>query len=352
MSDKEINTVIEKAHEIDDRKTGVRPLILLFVADAVADGNEAKNWDLSKLVEYVIKRYEDHWKNVICKGDEDLFEAVKEITAYATAIGGWNLRNKEIGEPIKSAIDLFLKKVDDKNLFLRSICEKDKSDGIWSPFEPDLIGEFFVLEFLRNKIENYDEDYVSEFSKLCWTKGENFWWFLYRCSQNYRKRKKFKKIFANGMEIFEPKDEGNAVLYSYIIASMIDYQSEEETYNLSENLKNLCNKYPEQNEFRELYLEIFGEFVLDKNYALNEKEIDDLEELCTENSKDERIQVGYSNALCELIEQQIYPETEKTIEKLEILAERNRNIESIQIDYAYALYSLSCRNEYPKLSKL
>ncbi len=81
MSDKEINTVIEKAHEIDDRKTGVRPLILLFVADAVADGNEAKNWDLSKLVEYVIKRYEDHWKNVICKGDEDLFEAVKEITA-------------------------------------------------------------------------------------------------------------------------------------------------------------------------------------------------------------------------------------------------------------------------------
>src|SRR5699024_9123728 len=81
LSDKEINTVIEKAHEIDDRKTGVRPLILLFVADAVADGNEAKNWDLSKLVEYVIKRYEDHWKNVICKGDEDLFEAVKEITA-------------------------------------------------------------------------------------------------------------------------------------------------------------------------------------------------------------------------------------------------------------------------------
>lgn len=60
LSDEKINTVIRKAHEIDDKKTGTRPLILLFVADAVADGNYAENWDLNKLVEHVIKRYEDH----------------------------------------------------------------------------------------------------------------------------------------------------------------------------------------------------------------------------------------------------------------------------------------------------
>lgn len=352
LSDEKINTVIKKAHEIDNRKTGARPLILLFVADAVADGNEAENWDLNKLVEHVINRYEDHWKNVICKGDRKLYEAVKEITVYATAVGGWDLRNKKIGEPIKSAIDLFFRKVNDKNMFLCSICEKDKSDGIWSPFEPDLIGEFFVLEFLRNKIENYDEDYVSDFSKLCWTKGNKFWWFLYRCSQNYRKRKKFKKIFVNGMEIFETEDEENAVMYSYIIDSMIDYKSEKETCILLGRLKNLCNKYPEQKEFKKIYSEKFGEFVIDKNGVLNKKSIDDLEEFCIENAEDENIQAVYSNVLCELIEHQIYPETEKTIEKLEILAERNRNIESIQIDYAYALYSLSCRNEYPEIVKI
>lgn len=352
LSDEEIDTVIKKAHEIDDRKTVARPLIILFVADAIAEGNEAENWDLNKLVKHVIKRYEDHWKNIICNGDEELYEAVKEITAYATAVGGWDLRNKKIGEPIKSAIDLFFRKVNDKNMFLCSICEKDKSDGIWSPFEPDLIGEFFVLEFLRNKIENYDEDYVSDFSKLCWTKGNKFWWFLYRCSQNYRKRKKFKKIFVNGMEIFEPEDEENAVMYSYIIDSMIDYKSEKETCILLGRLKNLCNKYPEQKEFKKIYSEKFGEFVIDKNGVLNKKSIDDLEEFCIENAEDENIQAVYSNVLCELIEHQIYPETEKTIEKLEILAERNRNIESIQIDYAYALYSLSCRNEYPEIVKI
>lgn len=352
LSDEKIDTVIKKAHEIDDRKTGARPLILLFIADAVADSGTAESWDLDALMKHVIKRYENNWENSICKDDEDLFKAVKEITVYATAVGGWDLRNKKIGEPIKSAIDLFFRKVNDKNMFLCSICEKDKSDGIWSPFEPDLIGEFFVLEFLRNKIENYDEDYVSDFSKLCWTKGNKFWWFLYRCSQNYRKRKKFKKIFVNGMEIFEPEDEENAVMYSYIIDSMIDYKSEKETCILLGRLKNLCNKYPEQKEFKKIYSEKFGEFVIDKNGVLNKKSIDDLEEFCIENAEDENIQAVYSNVLCELIEQQVYPETEKTIEKLEILAERNRNIESIQIDYAYALYSLSCRNEYPEIVKI
>ena len=349
LSDEEINTVIKKAHEIDKRKTRSRPLVLLFVADAVADGKEAKNWDLNKLVEHVIKRYENHWKNVICKGDEELFKAVKEITAYVTAVGGWDLRNKKIGEPIKSSIDLFLKKVDDKNLFLRSICEKDKSDGIWSPFEPDLIGEFFVLEFLRNKIENYDEDYVSNFSKLCWTKGENFWWFLYRCAQNYRKQKIFKTIFANDMEIFVPQDEKNVMYYSYILVNMTFYQTLESTSRIVKKLEILSKKYSNNQDIKISYAKGLYNLSCKQDLEERKKTVLILENLWESSHSNREIQTAYARGLFSLGNHQDLEEREKTILILKNLWESTADNREVLTLYANGLFNLSCNQELKEM---
>ncbi|HIU50457.1 MAG TPA: hypothetical protein IAD22_05540 [Candidatus Limousia pullorum] len=331
LSDEEINTVIEKAHKIDHRKTGVRPLILLFIADAVADGKEAKNWDLNKLVEHVINRYEEHWKNVICKGDVELFKAVKEIIAYATAVGGWDLRNKKIGEPIKSAIDVFLKKVDDKNMFLCSICEKTETDGIWSPFEPDLLGEFFVLEFLREKRQNYDDEYVSNFSDICWENSSLlFVLFLSRCVQNYCRQERFKTIFADGMEIFEPKDEENAVWYSYLLVDMTAYQTAENTGRILENLERISKKYPENQEVQTIYAK--GLFNLSNVQELQKrkKTIKELKKLSESTPENQEVRTIYANGLFNLSCDQNLKESEKTIEELKKLSELNKSIKNGQ----------------------
>ena len=349
--DKIINTIITKAHEIDKRKPVVRPLILLFVADAVADSGSAESWNLDELMKHVIKRYENNWENSICKGDEDLFKAVEEITAYATAVGGWDLRNKKIREPIKSSIDLFLRKVDDKNMFLHSICEKDKSDGIWSPFEPDLIGEFFVLEFFRNKIENYDEDYVSEFSKLCWTKGENFWWFLSRCAQNYCMQKRFNTIFADGMEIFEPKDEENVVLYSYLLVNMIYYQIAENTCRILENLERISKKYPENQEVQTAYAS--GLFNLSNKQELKESEktIKELKKLSESAPENQEVRTIYANGLFNLSNDQELQESKKTIEELKKLSESAPENQEVRTIYANGLFNLSNDQELQEREK-
>lgn len=392
LSDEKINTVIKKAHEIDDRKTGARPLILLFVADAVAEGNEAENWDLNKLVEHVIKRYENHWKNVICKGDEELYEAVKEITAYATAVGGWDLRNKKIGEPIKSDIDLFFKKVNDKNMFLCGICEKTETDGIWTPFEPDLLGEFFVLEFLSGKIQNYDDEYVTNFSDICWENGSVlFAWFLSHCAQNYCRQERFNTIFANGMEIFEPKDEENAVWYSYLLVDMTACQTMENVGETAKKLKSMSQKYsynqkilteyakglvnlsciqelkerektieklkelwrtaPDNKEAKTRYAK--GLFNLSNVQELKErkKTIEELEELWKSAPKNREIQTEYAKGLYNLNYEQDLKEMEKTIEKLEELWKLASENQEVQTAYAYGLYNLSCFQELKEKEK-
>ncbi|OUP79343.1 hypothetical protein B5F08_04985 [Anaeromassilibacillus sp. An172] len=352
LSDEKINTVIKKTHEIDDRKTGARPLILLFVADAVADGNEAENWDLNNLVEHVIKRYEDHWKNVICKGDEELFKAVKEIIAYATAVGGWNLKNKKIVEPIKNAIDVFLKKVEDKNMFLCSICEKTETDGIWTTFEPDLLGEFFVLEFLREKIQNYDDEYVSNFSDICWENSSVlFAWFLSRCVQNYCMQERFNTIFADDMEMFEPNDEENAVWYSYILVNMTFYQTVEKAGETVKKLEMMSQKYITNQKFQASYANGLVNLSRVQELREREKTIEELKNLSESSPENQEIQTIYAKGLVNLSNKQELKESEKTIEELKNLSESSPENQEVRTVYANGLVNLSSVQELQEREK-
>lgn len=254
LSDEKINTVIEKAHEID-KKTGLRPLLLLFVADAVADSGTAESWDLDALMKHVIKRYEDHWKNVICKGDKELFKAIKEITAYATAVGGWNM-DDELGEPLKKSCEKLCER-EDINEIVCALCEKSEYDGIWSPFEPDLVGEFYVLNYFNEKMKKPKmtwKKYISDFSDICWENSSVlFAWFLSRCVQNYCMQERFNTIFADDMEMFEPKDEKNAVSFSYILLNIEVYHLRGNADITLKDLERMSKKYPKNQEIHGIY---------------------------------------------------------------------------------------------------
>ena len=252
------------------------------------------------------------------------------------------MRNKKIGEPIKSAIDVFLKKVEDKNMFLCSICEKTETDGIWSPLEPDLLGEFFVLEFLREKRQNYDDEYISNFSDICWENSSLlFVLFLSRCVQNYCRQERFNTIFANGMEIFEPKDEENAVWYSYILVNMSAYQTEEKAGEAVKKLEIVNRNYPINQEVRTTYAKGLVNLSNKQELKEREKTIEELKNLSESAPENQEVRTAYANGLFNLSRVQERKERKKTIEELKKLSEPAPKNQETQTAYAKGLFNLS-----------
>ena len=342
LSDEEINTVIEKAHKIDHRKTGVRPLILLFVADAVADRGASESWNLDELMKHVIEKYEYHWENVICKGDKQLFEAVKEIMVYATAVGGWNM-DKKLGKPLKKSCAKLCER-EDINEIVCAVCEKSEYNSIWSTFEPDLVGEFYVLNYFNEKMQKPKmtwKKYMSDFSELCWKNGAVlFAWFLSHCIQNYCKHERFNTIFADGMEIFEPNDEENAVWYSYILVNMTYSHNVVKANSVLKKLKKISEKYPENQDIQSSYAS--GLFNLSNKQILKEREktIGKIEELWKVMPNNPKIQTAYAFGLYNLICRQEVKERKKTLDRLKKLWEVSMKNQEVKKAYTNGIYNL------------
>ncbi len=342
LSDEKIDTVIKKAHEIDNRETGTRPLILLFIADAVADSGTAESWNLDELMEHVIKRYEEHWKTVIGKENKELFKAVKEITIYATAVGGWNM-DDELEEPLKKSVEIVCERENIKEIVC-AVCEKSEYNGVWYPFEPDLVGEFYVLNYIKEKTEEPKvklKNYIPDFSKLFWTKGENFWWFLSRCAQNYCRLEIFKTIFANGMEIFEPKNEENAEWYSYLLEYMTNTQKIEIAIGAAEKLESISEKYPYNEDIKILFSNgLVNLMYQDYDYLIYDIFIK-IRDLAEKNPDNESIQSDYATGLAQLSYLEENFELYDILDEVERLTVKYPNNESIESDYVTVLANLS-----------
>lgn len=342
LSDEEINTVIEKAHKIDHRKTGVRPLILLFVADAVADSGSAESWNLDELMERVIRKYEEHWKTIIGKENTNLFNAVKEITVYITAVGAWNMED-ELEEPLKKSCAKLCER-EDINEIVCAVCEKTEYDGMWSQFKPDLVGEFYVLNYFNEKMKKPKmtwEKYISDFSELCWNSQEQFWWFLSFCIKNYSDSTKLEKVFANGMEIFEPKNEENAEWYSYLLEYMTNTQKIEIAIGAAEKLESISEKYPYNEDIKILFSKgLVNLMYQDYDYWIYDVFIK-LRDLAEKNPDNESIQSDYATGLANLSYTEENFELYDILDEVERLTVKYPNNESIESDYVTVLANLS-----------
>ena len=109
--------ILGKAAEIDKKREGIRPLIVLFTADAVMRDREYNKWDIPALIENILRRYEGnkairqggHWRETVCQGREDLFCALEEMLMFATAVGGWKLEDSdELPEVFRASAEKIL----------------------------------------------------------------------------------------------------------------------------------------------------------------------------------------------------------------------------------------------------
>jgi hypothetical protein len=196
-----IQKIIATLKSIDPE--GGRPLYLLFLADAWAlNGKKILNWDRNKLLNWI---HQNELKRIrlICSDNERVdtktFQAAYYLMAVATGIEQLPLvvaRNRH--KPVKKALGVLEKFAAKTGVSLSqwipALGTYDHREATLKGLQPDLMGEYFVLELLKEYDDPLAPEQLSKFIALCWTYPERFVLFLYKCLRDYPEESILRKI--------------------------------------------------------------------------------------------------------------------------------------------------------------
>ena len=309
LSEEDQKQILEYCKKIEKDDQGAcrpRPLILLFIVDAWDPQDKHHRWDIQELLLKIIHRYKKHWETVLCQGNKNVYMAVERLLIYATATGGWKIKDPlpEYLQKDLTVVKEFCMTRDKLDQLFRSVNEKFEWDGILSPLEPDLIGELFVLEYLQNDFEA--EKMVEAFHT-----SKKYLLFLFRSIQDYADVDKYADLFSDGLKTLLKESLIRKIpeLYAGLLVNLSAVQKEEYARETLEHLE---------------------KFALDGQYEGNEK-----------------IVLMYAKGLVNLAFIQGIEEAETTVEKLEELAGDNQYAgnEEIVLEYAKGLFNLAAKQE-------
>jgi hypothetical protein len=137
LADQSMENVLERLTQIDPQ---CRPLFAAIAADAIESGRDLRNWDTTQLLADLLGREQDRiWAAA------GVTEADKNLLALATL--GQGIPLEVVNNP-PTAIEL-PKPGKDLQQRYEAITGK-KLEETFQPLEPDIVGEFYVLELLNN----------------------------------------------------------------------------------------------------------------------------------------------------------------------------------------------------------
>lgn len=166
------------------------------MTEALLSYEDFTQWNMPGLLKQIITRYEEYWLHTLADDDAIVSGALKQLLLYATATGRW-----DISDPLpayfseyQNSLQVKYPNKQDYTEILRELNEKHALDDKLSPLEPDLIGEFFVLQALT---EMHDSNRANTISALLGNTG--YYEFLSRALMNYAGQSLYQSLFADGM---------------------------------------------------------------------------------------------------------------------------------------------------------
>jgi len=323
------------------RKSGVRPLIALFVVDAWLNNDDYRKWNLEQLLERLVNKYTKHWKSVLCANNSEIYKALERLLIFATATGGWYTLEKL---PSSFDADLGILKgrfdLSELNDRFRELNEKFMWDGILSPLEPDLVGEYLVLQNLKNTYPAERNTIVSSFGL-----NFNYFAFLGRCIDDYAKADSFSELFENAMNLLLPKSlvDEHPITASILLFNLTYEQNEIEGAKTIEKLRSLAEYFEYDERVLIEYIKGLVNLSSEQDPAEGVKTIDKLRRFSEQYEHDEEIALNYAEGLVNLSSEQNGADGYVSIEKLYMLTKRYNNNEKILIEYAKGLFNLSTK---------
>lgn len=172
--------------ELYDPIRKVEPLYVLFSVDAFLQEKQLNHWNKRELLKNVLQRNYEKWEQHI--ESKELFLALLDMLRYATIVGEWDPNNGVPRHLQKSADTLYaFIEQDPSNMiseYFTTLTGKSlfrDRHYILSSLTPDIVGEFFVLDYLCRLTRLSKDGWITFFA-------ENFAEckdFFLRSIQNY-----------------------------------------------------------------------------------------------------------------------------------------------------------------------
>ena len=285
-----------------------RPLYALFLTDAYVEGYDLDGWSRESTLNYVIRREQTRLDFCIRQvmgtilPDEKLQEIFLYIQCIATVFSGVPLVKLQELCPNKWAIieqrsDRFKTPVDFLNQI--GLAEKDKIPAI----RPDLVGEFFVYDWLICK----EPEIISEFLSIVWQFPSSSFAFFNRVINDY-------KYLLNA----------NPQQWSVLLPSSLQ-----------------LSKYAVVDFARLLRLAIFH----CDSVAQCEKQANLLGQLIGDYPDEKSVLLEYAQGLVNLSSKQNEQGAKETVEQLGQLASNYSNLSELTVLFAKTLVNLSAKQD-------
>jgi hypothetical protein len=127
----------------------LRPLFVFFCAKAVVDNTDIRDWQSSDLLRNWLQEHEEpRWKRLLQDiGKEDI-AAWKNLLAIATMCYG--LTEEQVTQLYKTDMkDILPQPAEQTESYYKQYMAGIGAEGIWRPLEPDVLGEYFVQQYLQ-----------------------------------------------------------------------------------------------------------------------------------------------------------------------------------------------------------
>ena len=347
LSDKTIDILYQKLKEIDPDLC--RPLYAMFLTDAFLDGKEPEHWNQKDVLDYVLEREEKrldfriaHVTGAI-KGDKKLLATCRLLLCLATV--SQNIKIKDLRELCPEEWEIIETKAE--NFETPEALLEQIGIAVLEPGKdrvlalcPDLIGEYFVYQWLIQQKEEIAEN----FFRAAWQQPVSSLIFFDRMFQDYSY---LLNATPEHWEVLLPKNFlislKITVYYSVLLANAVNYcMSICRCTRMVSLLETIVSDYP---EILEVTIELAkGLFNLSnmQDERKAQETIGRLEKLVEKNSENSEIAVIFARGLVNFINKQNERGAQETIGRLERLVERNPDNPEIVVNLAIGLFNLSC----------
>lgn len=216
--------------DLSDPLSKVEPLYVLFSVDAFLQEKKLNHWNKKELLKRVLLRNHDKWKQDIT--DKELLSALLDMLRYATIVGEWD-PDKKVPRHLQQAAHTLCMLIerDPSNaiagyfITLTGKCVFRDLHYILPSLSPDIVGEYFVLEYL-NKLTVFSRDGWISFFATHFAACKDF--FL-RSIQNYGDDECFGhtivKLFAQILAYIEREEAQDEPLFKMITSILGSYYS-------------------------------------------------------------------------------------------------------------------------------
>ena len=334
----DVSRIVDQLDIIDPDSR--RPLYLLFIVQAylTVPHSDWTRWDRENIQKHIYNREVDR---IASKLRDNLIGAaiVQRLWSFAT-LSGKLLIDREI-----QSIDCLM--CNDDRLtgagmtveYLKRVM-RDVSSGVDSdilPYEPDIVGEYFLLMSIRS-----DPQMIQEFLQASWTKNGHYTSnAIFNTYADYGDEDDFASLIGaqDGIMLnFEPEDEKNLVLFCNMLSACAIISTLRISVIFTARIEGIL--YKRKNlEIARVYSRALLYETTKGGLARTYRNISEMEKLLAVFEDDHDILLNYAFALVNLSENQERPVIEEVVSKIKHLYDA-KDVQ-IAIAYANALVNLS-----------